>query len=145
MVKKYHFLLIIGTIALLFGLVGVALAKKPTMTTVRLDGTHLLVQHAKTPAEQERGLMGWCALRPNQGMLFDFAQTTTPTFWMKGMRIPIDIIWIHEGIVIGWESNVLPDKGQRLYPAPGPVTRVLELPANWAAQHELRLGDTFEE
>lgn len=138
-------LIIAGVAFVIIGIVGSILARRPTITTVRLAGTQLTVQHADTPKEQARGLMGWCALLPNQGMLFDFASESRPTFWMKGMRIPIDIVWIRQGEVVSWQSDAQPDRGKTLYPAPGPIDHVLELPAGWATSHGLTIGSAFEE
>lgn len=46
------------------------------------------------PADQSRGLMGWTELPLDQGMIFQFGQNGTHTFWMKNTVIPLTIFFI---------------------------------------------------
>jgi len=74
------------------------------------------------------------SLADNEGMWFIFNNSKVRTFWMKGMLIPIDIIWINEDRVIGFEENVQPEPGVSImklkkYVSPGPADRVLEVNA----------------
>ena len=39
------------------------------------------------------------AFRPGTGMLFVFPDASPRSFWMKGMRFCLDIIWIEDGII----------------------------------------------
>src|SRR3990172_3474236 len=54
------------------------------------------VEVASTPEQNERGLGYRDALAEDAGMLFDLGETKIPQFWMKGMRFPLDIVWIFE-------------------------------------------------
>ena len=54
------------------------------------------VEVASTPEQSERGLGYRDALAEDAGMLFDLGETKVPQFWMKGMRFPLDIVWIFE-------------------------------------------------
>ena len=78
----------------------------------------------------------------DQGMLFIFPGETSPSFWMLGMLIPLDIIWIDSGLnVVGITANVPPHGGSgspTLYLPPQPVRYVLEVNAGIA--HELGIG-----
>lgn len=115
---------------------------------ISIDGTMVSVQTAASPAEQQLGLSGIQYLRANEGMLFPYSPPAKPTFWMKGMLFPIDIIWIQDGRVIGIEPNLQPpsieqaDNTLTRYLAPGNVTAVLEVQAGWAAAHAVHAGDT---
>lgn len=78
----------------------------------------------------------------DQGMLFIFPGETSPPFWMLGMLIPLDIVWIDSGLnVVGVTANVPPHSGSgspTLYLPPQPVRYVLEVGAGIA--HELGIG-----
>jgi len=48
-------------------------------------------------------------LTENQGMLFVFEQPYRYGFWMKGMKFPIDIIWLDSnGVVTHIEHSLKP-------------------------------------
>ena len=54
------------------------------------------VELAETPQEKTQGLAGREELCPQCGMLFIYNQENKYPFWMKGMLIPLDIIWINK-------------------------------------------------
>jgi uncharacterized membrane protein (UPF0127 family) len=125
-----------------------------TLTPIRkiaVDGTAISVHIATSPAEQQRGLSGIPSIQKNEGMLFQYAQATRPTFWMKGMLFPIDIIWIQDRRVIGINHNLQPPDAEypndmlARYTAPGDVTAVLETQAGWAATHTIHTGSIVTE
>ena len=68
------------------------------------DGKKITVEVARTPDEQAQGL----ADRSNvgDGMLFCMGETTMQRFWMLGMKVPIDMVWIHGGEVRGVAAEV---------------------------------------
>lgn len=75
-------------------------------------------------------------------MLFVYRDRLTRTYWMKGMRFPIDIIWIDRGRVRGIERNVPVPRGYLpTYSSGGPADHVLEVPAGWAGRHVTKPGD----
>ena len=51
-----------------------------------------------TPATRARGLSGRDALAPSRAMWFDMGRSAPATFWMSGMRFPIDIVWVDDGL-----------------------------------------------
>jgi len=54
------------------------------------------VEVASTEAQSERGLGYRDALAEDAGMIFDLHGTQVPVFWMKGMRFPLDLVWIDD-------------------------------------------------
>jgi uncharacterized membrane protein (UPF0127 family) len=81
-------------------------------------------------------------------MLFEYRDHLERAYWMKGMRFPIDIIWIDRGHVTGIERNApVPQGDVPLYRSGGPADRVLEVTAGWAGRHRVEPGDpvTIEE
>jgi uncharacterized membrane protein (UPF0127 family) len=113
---------------------------------------HVTIRGARVAAEvvvsledQQRGLGYRDSLAWHHGMLFEYERPAFLSFWMKGMRFDIDIVWIREGRVVGLSQRVphvaSPD-------GPWPPVRVdtlsdavLEVPAGYASAHGWRVGD----
>ena len=115
-----------------------------TEASLLIDGAPWQVAVAESGAEQARGLMG-CEHLPHQaGMYFKYPEPKAATFWMRGMAIPLDIIWIRDGRVIGITATVPPadptDVSPPTYQSPGPITAVLEITAGHAAAHGIEVG-----
>lgn len=114
----------------------------PSGPRVILGGVTFFVQLAVTPQQRARGLMGRKELPDDQGMLFLYESDVTPGFWMLGMLIPLDIVWIDgNGVVAGVERDV-PQEAESLQPTfyfpPSPIRYVLEIKAGRA--QELGVG-----
>ncbi len=99
---------------------------------------------ATTPEEQALGLGERDSLAPDQGMVFVFAEPGPYSFWMKGMRFSIDLVWIHQKKVVGVSANVPAPQSSTEPPVivspPEPIDRVLELPAGRAEAYGIRSG-----
>jgi len=103
----------------------------------------ILLEVARTPEQQEIGLMFRTQLPSDRGMLFPFGQTRMARFWMKNTLIPLDMVFLREGEVLAIVANVPPCR-QDPCPSYGPslwVDAVLELPAGRSAQLGLKVGD----
>lgn len=117
---------------------------------LRLNGQDLLVAVAQNVGERTHGLSHCQALPANSGMYFILPQKDRAIFWMKDMLLPIDIVWIADGQVVGIESNVLPPAGQIAdqdlprYMAPVAVDAVLELPAGKSQTYGITNGTPVE-
>lgn len=115
------------------------------VATVQVGDVTVQAEIADTPALQSRGLGYRDELLPGTGMLFDFPSTSVHTFWMKGMRFCLDIIWIENGEITGAAENVCPfpelsDAELPRYSSEVPVSYVLEVPAGWMAEHGFGAG-----
>lgn len=111
---------------------------------VIIDGrVKIAVEVARTRHEQAKGLAGRSSLPKGEGMLFPFDAAEHRTFWMKGMLIPLDIIWIREGKIIAINANVPPP---RSHETPAVVRHlsdlVLEVPAGYARETGISEGQT---
>jgi uncharacterized membrane protein (UPF0127 family) len=110
----------------------------PLQTTeIAVGGVPLTVELAVEPADKSRGLGYRDGLEPGTGMLFVFDSASPRSFWMKGMRFCLDIIWIENGAIQGAAESVCPDPAgtedadRPSYVSPVPVSYVLEVPAGW--------------
>jgi uncharacterized membrane protein (UPF0127 family) len=115
-------------------------------TTMTVGGVALRVELAQSPEEQQRGLGYRDGLAPGTGMLFVFEESSGRSFWMKGMRFCLDMIWIDDGRVAGVEENICPapagTPNEQIPRAqsPGQVRFVLEVPAGWLEANDLGTG-----
>lgn len=139
-------LLVQGKIGNFNKVLGPSSTPKPNI--VKIDDTEIKVEVAKTDQERQRGLGGRTSLDQNSGMLFVMPSNSKPSFWMKDTLIPLDIIWIKNGKVIGVEKDVPVEKGVedsklKLYPAPGVVDYVLEVNAGFSDKNNITVGQNL--
>jgi uncharacterized membrane protein (UPF0127 family) len=108
------------------------------------SGTHrFTVQVAETADEQERGLMFYRSLRPDQGMIFPYDPPQDVAFWMKNTLIPLDIIFIRaDGTIARITRAKALDETQ--LPSGEPIAAVLEIRGGRAAELGIKPGDTVE-
>ena len=104
---------------------------------------------ADTPELRERGLGYRDVLQPGTGMLFVYDIPAARSFWMKGMRFCLDIVWIELNRIQGAAESVCPEPGTddadlHRYVSPVPVAYVLELPAGWLDTNDYDSGDAVE-
>lgn len=111
-----------------------------TVASVQVGGERIQARIAQTVEEQRVGLAGVDRLEDNEGMLFPYESPQRPSFWMKGMQIPIDLLWIRSGRVVGFEESMTPDDGQKIYSPAEEVDAVLELRAGWIRAHGIVVG-----
>jgi uncharacterized membrane protein (UPF0127 family) len=113
--------------------------------SIEVGGLTVEAEVADTEPLRERGLGYRDGLKPGTGMLFVYEEPGSRSFWMKGMRFCLDIIWIEAGHVVGAAENVCPISGASdadlpSYQSPEPVRYVLEMPAGWLADHGFSAG-----
>src|SRR5687768_9159438 len=71
------------------------------MVTVYIpEGRTIRAELATTSLEVTRGLSNRTSLAPNHGMLFLFNELGLHPFWMKDTKIPLDILWMHNGQIV---------------------------------------------
>jgi len=109
--------------------------------SVVINGQKIAVEIAKNSEEFDKGLAGRPCITANQGMFFAFNRSGQYPFWMKGMKFPIDIIWITSAhrvaaIEINESPNTYPDKFVNKIPA----QYVLELKADRSTELHMSIG-----
>ena len=107
------------------------------------SGRTYSLEVARTPQQQEQGLMFRESLPERTGMLFPFTEKGVHHFWMKNTMIPLDMIWMDpEGKVIFVSANTPPCKAD---PCPSygpdfPAASVLEIAGGNAAKESIVIG-----
>jgi hypothetical protein len=113
-------------------------------TVVQVGNVSVRAEIADDEVSRQRGLSGRKRLAADEGMLF-LLSGDSPSFWMKGMRFPLDIVWIRDGRVVDVTAGVPPPRGSNAplptYSPDRPADRALEVNAGWAADHGIRRGD----
>lgn len=118
--------------------------KKFLIETVEVAGNKLNVNLAANDEERKIGLSETESLADDWGMLFIYQKPEIPSFWMKDMNFPIDIIWIYNGKVVDIERNLSPDNGEATYSPVLKIDAVLEAPAGWIEEKNVIKGDKVE-
>lgn len=99
------------------------------------------VELARSPEQQQQGLMFRQSLAANAGMLFDFGDTRPATFWMKNTLIPLDMLFIAaDGHVADIHERAVP-LSEATIESKVPVRAVLELNGGSVARFAIHRGD----
>lgn len=107
------------------------------------DRIKTVVEIADNPQTRAIGLSGRDFLASDAGMLFVLDQEEIPSFWMKGMKFPLDIIWLNSGKIIALSENVpIPIVNNfPLYSPNNLVDQVLEVNAGFVNFNNIQIGD----
>jgi uncharacterized membrane protein (UPF0127 family) len=102
------------------------------------------VEVAVTDAKRERGLGYRDTLPPLHGMLFVYPAKGDYAFWMKGMRFPLDFVWISGTTVVDITQNVPVSPGPDfpLYRPKAPADKILEINAGEIRRAGIKIGDS---
>jgi len=117
------------------------------IVSLKVGGASFNIEVASTPSAKIKGLSNRDSLAEGvDGMLFIFPNPTSQFFWMKDMRFSLDMVWIRDNKVIGFEQNVSPDEGPdyALYHSNEPADMVLELFAGEVKRNNIQAGDIIE-
>ena len=99
------------------------------------------VEVARTPAEQQRGLMYRKSLAPDGGMIFLFEAPERAVFWMKNTYIPLDLLFIRaDGSIARIAANATPFSLEPI-DAGEDVAAVIEIAGGRAAAAGIHEGD----
>lgn len=146
--------LIIGIVAVVIGFIALAVLqfgagyfqlKTHGLATTFRGGTAYL-DVADTPQLRTQGLSGVTKMRLDEGLLFDFEADDTWGIWMKGMKIPIDILWLDKkGKVVYIVRDAQPELSTtKTFKPNEPARYVIELNAGAAERYMVKVGDIVE-
>lgn len=136
-------------VALAVVLVGSQIGLFGKKATLQLETTKIVLAVADTEAKREIGLSGRNSLSDTQGMLFIFDSPTIPSFWMKGMKFPIDIIFLKDKKIVTIYKNApapqsITEIPTTFYQPTAPIDTVIELKAGASDTFNLREGDSLK-
>ncbi len=115
------------------------------LPVVEIGGEVFDVEVVFTLEDRSRGLSGRDTLADGAGMLFVFESGETSSFWMRGMRFPLDFVWIgDECTVVDIDADVPLAVGVSsppLYDSDFPARYNLEIAAGKSAALGIEVGD----
>ena len=103
--KKIILGAIVFMIVVILGLAYAFFGNKNKIISVKVGENVFKAEVAETMAQKAKGLSYRDSLDKDSAMYFDFGEEGNQTFWMMGMRFPIDIVWIKNNVVVGIEKN----------------------------------------
>ena len=123
---------------------------KPTLKIQDSEGNlkaQINLELADTGEKRSKGLGYRDFLATGSGMLFIHDKTQKYTYWMKGMRFPIDIMWILDDKIVDIIPNIPPPiEGQRddtleRFAPITEVNKVLETNSGFVVGNNIQKGD----
>jgi len=124
-------------------------AIQQTDIIVRMEnGKELFLSVAATDAKRTRGLGGRESMRENEGMLFVFPKRDFHGIWMKGVRFPLDILWLTEGqegvfTVVDTKENAAPETYPKVFLPQKKAAYVVELNGGVARKNGIAIGSVL--
>jgi uncharacterized membrane protein (UPF0127 family) len=115
---------------------------------VTIGGARFLAEIADTPELRGKGLGERDSLPEQTGMLFVFPSGQTSDFWMKGMRFPLDFVWIGaDCTVVDLNEDVqhsapdAPDSELATVESSSPAAYTFEINAGDVSMFGIEIGD----
>lgn len=124
-----------------------SIIKSPRIEKIHISEIIINAEVADSADARKKGLGGRENLPANSGMLFIFPKADYFNFWMKGMKFPIDIIWIEDNKIVSITKNVpAPETGTvdadlPIYTSSEPIDSALEVNAGFSDLHDIKIGD----
>ncbi len=124
--------------------------QKTPSSSVTINQQTFKVEVAHTPQELMKGLSDKPFLPQNQGMLFIFNKPGMYAFWMRGMKFPLDILFINGNKIVTIYENLPPApfniqnptcEDISCYQPSEPVDKVLEINAGLVKKYDIKKGD----
>lgn len=133
--------------ALVLGVVFSIPTRQGDFVSLKFDKAAVLAEVAEDPLSRATGLSGRNSLPEKNGMLFLFDAPARHGIWMKGMRFPIDIIWMRDGAVVDLVESAPPpevgasDASLAVFMPDVEAESVLEVNAGFAKKYNVKIGD----
>ena len=114
---------------------------QPKLPTTKLSaGMHNIVAEiARTPAQQQTGMMFRTTMAAHEGMLFVFDDVGPRCFWMRNTLIPLAIAFVaDDGTIVNIAE--MSAKSDQSHCASQPVRFALEMNQGWFSKRGIKAG-----
>jgi uncharacterized membrane protein (UPF0127 family) len=146
--RMTKFLVLAGVLALPAAASAAITGPQPKLATEALTiigqhgkAYHFTVELARTPHEQEVGLMFRKTVPADSGMLFTWPAARLSEMWMKNTLAPLDMVFIGpHGTIRHIAENTVP-QSLRVISSHVPVLATLELQGGITAKDDIDVGD----
>lgn len=114
---------------------------QPRLPTIELSaGMHNIVAEvARTPQQQQIGMMMRTKMEPHEGMLFVFDDVAPRCFWMRNTLLPLAIAFISDDGTIANIAEMQPQSDES-HCSSRPVRYALEMNKGWFAKRGIKPG-----
>ena len=117
------------------------LDQEPLAIETASGPVEFMVEMARSPAEQSRGLMFRDEVPPLTGMIFLHDRPRPISMWMRNTPTSLDMLFIDEaGVIRAIAAETVPFS-ETVISAPGPMAAVLEILGGEAARLGIEPGD----
>lgn len=132
---------IISLLIITVFLISTKLFARNKLAIAYIHGNKILLERAISPKEREIGLMGREVLKDNTGMIFEFSPPQPVGFWMKNMKISLDMIFISNKKVVKIYNNVPICRKEMcdIYFSETPIDYVIEVPEGYCNRNGISL------
>ena len=120
----------------------------PTGPAITIGDAEFAAEIADTPELRSKGLGERDSLAEQTGMLFIFSGGQASSFWMKGMRFPLDFVWIGtDCTVVDLTENVqhsppdAPSSELEMFESSSPAAYTFEINAGEISRFGVERGD----
>lgn len=126
------------------------LSDKAKYSELLVNEVKLRVEVADIPSKRSKGLSKRESLGLDEGMLFLFPSSEKHSFWMKGLKFPLDFIWIKGDQVVDIITNAQPptsdqkDEDLPIYLPKVEVDKVLEVNSGVVERLKIKVGDIIK-
>jgi uncharacterized membrane protein (UPF0127 family) len=117
-----------------------------SVTTLKFNGETIISNLYVIDGNSQKAALGLSGISDlkNSGMLFYYQSPKSVNFWMKDMKINLDIIWLGcSGKILGWQADAKPSDYPKTYTSPK-LNYVLEVEAGFVNRYQLKVGDRLE-
>lgn len=134
--------ILVGAVLLLFAINTFANLKMEDR--VIIEGKTFRAEFADTDKAKTIGLSKYNSIDEDFAMVFEFDKEVSPTFWMKGMKFPIDIIFVYNSRIVHIYKNIQPPSSEdgklELYRVTEPTDTVVEIKAGLSDIYNFEKG-----
>lgn len=135
--------ILVALVPVAFALIPPPAQQLPIEAHLAMQARKIELEVARTPEQVAAGLRSRSSLPLDRGMLFVVSKPKPVKLWMKDVLVPLDIIFIRNGMVASLVENAPPCprwKSCPIYDSVKPVSYVLELPAGSANRLGIQPG-----
>jgi len=135
-------ILFILTLSLVYFYISKTSTNNEGYLRIKVNDIVVNAEIANTDAEKINGLTNKTNLEENQGMLFVFSEEDYYGFWMKNMKIPIDMIFIDKDntVIDIWKDAQPCKENCTSYVSKEKSMYVLEVKSNFTDRHNVTIG-----
>jgi len=95
---------------------------------------------ANTDSSRVQGLLGWDQITDQDGMLLDFIVAGHYAIHMRGMKFPIDAIWVDNNGIVKFIYENLQPNSEQIYFSMFPCRYCLEVKAGFCKKYSIKAG-----